>query len=139
MYTVERILTELKKANYKITNTRKKFVDVFVANQHRFITAKTLYIKIQQSLPTISYDTIYRTLDLFIEEKIIEKKEFGERGSKYRLICYQNHHHHVVCIACGKTKIVDKCPMKLINANTFDDFEVIEHRFEIYGYCNSCM
>ncbi|WP_028400589.1 Fur family transcriptional regulator [Ectobacillus panaciterrae] len=138
MDSVENILTHLKEAGYKFTSKRRRIIEVLIANQDTFITAKALYIEIQKEYPNVRLDTIYRTLALFLEKGIIEKREFGEKGSKFRLVCHQHHHHHLVGLSCGKTKILDKCPMEFIDT-VFDDFPVVEHRFEIYGYCNSCI
>ena len=138
MMLAENILKHLKKEGYKFTNRRKLMVEILVAHQDKFITAKTLQKEAQQTYPNVSWDTIYRTLALLLENGVIEKREFGEKGSKFRLVCHHHHHHHLVCLSCGKTKILDKCPMTFIDT-VFDDFQVVEHRFELYGYCNACI
>ncbi|WP_369125264.1 transcriptional repressor [Alicyclobacillus fastidiosus] len=64
-----------------------------------------------------------------------ELKSVG--SAKYRLACEIEHHHHLICLRCGSTVVLDKCPMADVLA-TIDDFTIINHRFEVYGHCTSC-
>lgn len=144
MHTSEEILLQLKQAGYKFTGKRKEIVDIFVENRDKFVTAKDIYEQVRKNHPNVSYDTIYRTLSLLMDKKVIEKMEFNDEASKYRLSCSQidetdanHHHHHLVCLKCGSITIVSQCPMELLQEK-FNDFTIVDHRFEIQGYCAAC-
>jgi Fur family zinc uptake transcriptional regulator len=97
---------------------------------------------VKKKHPNVSYDTIYRTLSLLLEKEIIEKMEFNDEASKYRLVCDHDdeghhHHHHLVCVGCGSISTVTECPMEFLQEK-LDNFTVTNHRFEIQGYCSSC-
>ncbi len=133
----QEILEQLKESGHRFTGKRKIVVDLFIEYKDKYLTAKDVYEHVKKSYPSISYDTIYRTLALLKQENLIEEMEYGDEASRYRLSCGQGHHHHLVCLGCGSIKVVKDCPMELINIDR-DDFTVVNHRFEIFGYCSTC-
>lgn len=136
--TTEAILRKLKLAGLKFTGKRQETVDFFVQNKDKYMSAKEVYEHVKATYPNISYDTIYRTLATLLENNVIEHMEFSDDAAKYRLMCHEHHHHHLVCIGCGATFPIDDCPMNGLN-DTIRDFKVINHRFEVYGYCPKCL
>lgn len=133
----ELILQKLKRAGLKLTGKREATIDLFVNNQDKYLAAKEVYEHVRESYPNVSYDTIYRTLSTLLEEEIIEHMEFRDDAAKYRLKCHEAHHHHLVCVECGSTSPMDDCPMELLK-DKISNFMVVNHRFEIYGYCQDC-
>lgn len=137
MATNKEILEQLKESGYRFTGQRKEVVDLFIEYKDKSLTAKDVYEHVKKVYPSISYDTIYRTLALLKQNQVIEEMEYGDEASRYRLSCGHEHHHHLVCLGCGSIKVVHNCPMQQIDINS-DDFTVVNHRFEIFGYCSTC-
>lgn len=137
MATNYEILSQLKESGYRFSGKRKEIVDLFIEYKDKYLTAKDVYEHVKKFYPNISYDTIYRTLALLKQNQVIEEMEYGDEASRYRLSCGQGHHHHLVCLGCGSIKVVHDCPMQLIDINQ-EDFTVVDHRFEISGYCSTC-
>ncbi len=129
-------LNVLKNNGYKYTGKREELLRI-LDHEKRYLTAKEMLEMIQEDYPSISFDTIYRNLALFQELGILEATQLdGER--MYRLSCPTNdHHHHLICTECGKTKPIDMCPMQT-DMQTPSDFTITGHKFEIYGYCAEC-
>ncbi len=135
--STEAILQKLKQAGLKFTGKRQETVDLFVRNKDKYLSAKEVYEHVKATFPSVSYDTIYRTLATLLEHNIIEHMEFSDDAAKYRLKCHEEHHHHLVCIGCGSTVPINECPMDNL-LNKIGNFKVVNHRFEIYGYCPTC-
>ncbi|MDE5413931.1 Fur family transcriptional regulator [Alkalihalobacterium chitinilyticum] len=126
----------LKEKGYKYTKKREEMLRLF-ADEKRYLSAKDVLEKMYKDYPGLSFDTIYRNLATFAQLEILEVTEL-EGEKKFRFSCSTTqHHHHLICLECGKTKAVHNCPMENINI-AFPDFEVTGHKFEIYGYCKSC-
>ena len=134
--TVQEALDKLKEHGYKYTGKREEMIRVF-AKEKRYLSAKDLLDKLQDQFPGLSFDTIYRNLALFEELDIIESTQLNDERI-YRLACSpQEHHHHLICTTCGRTKRIDICPMESIEAEA-DQFTITGHKFEIYGTCAEC-
>jgi Fur family transcriptional regulator, zinc uptake regulator len=133
---VEKALEQLKDNGYKVTDKREYILALFADNK-RYISAKEVMKHLKSKLPGLSYDTIYRNLSLFTDLQLLEATELdGEK--KFRLSCSTSkHHHHYICLSCNKTKQVTECPMTVLPINN-DEFQVVDHKFEIYGYCAEC-
>lgn len=126
----------LKEKGYKYTGKRVDMLD-FLADHDKYMTAKEILEGLKDTYPTISFDTIYRNLNLFEELGIIETTElYGEKH--FRFSCtHEDHHHHFICLECGKTRHIDLCPMDHVR-DELQGFSISGHKFEVYGYCNEC-
>ncbi|TWI57781.1 Fur family transcriptional regulator [Halalkalibacter nanhaiisediminis] len=126
----------LKEKGFKHTGKREDMLRLF-ANEKRYLSAKEVLERLQGEYPGMSFDTIYRNLSLFTEMDILEATEL-EGEKRFRFSCSTTeHHHHLICLDCGKTKHIHSCPMESIHQQ-FPDFEVTGHKFEIYGKCEEC-
>lgn len=133
---VSQALLLLKEKGYKYTGKREQMLQLF-SDQKRYIAAKDVLEAMQPDYPGLSFDTIYRNLSTFVDLGILEMTELdGEK--KFRFSCsIDEHHHHMICLTCGKTKHIHLCPMDKLNET--DDFKIVGHKFEVYGYCQDCM
>ncbi|WP_067621411.1 Fur family transcriptional regulator [Alicyclobacillus acidiphilus] len=136
--TTDAILRKLKDEGLKFTGKRQETVDFFVRNKDRYLSAKAVHEYVKEKFPSVSFDTIYRTLTTLLEHGIIEHMEFSDDAAKYRLKCHEEHHHHLVCLQCGATIPLNECPMDGIG-DKIQNFKVMNHRFEVYGYCEHCL
>lgn len=126
----------LKNKGYKYTGKREEMIRIF-DREKRYLSAKEMLEYMQEEYPDLSFDTIYRNMTLFEDLEILECTELGGER-KFRIRCStEEHHHHLICLNCGKTKHIDTCPMDVVQRNT-GDFQIVDHKFEIYGYCSTC-
>ncbi|MBM0064343.1 Fur family transcriptional regulator [Alkalicoccobacillus gibsonii] len=131
-------LDVLKKEGYKYTGKREMMIQLF-ADEDRYISAKEVLEHMQKDYPGLSFDTIYRNLSLFQELTILEETEL-EGEKRYRITCQtHSHHHHLICLTCGRTEHFHTCPVsEEAIAKQFPAFQVEGHKFEVYGTCESC-
>jgi Fur family zinc uptake transcriptional regulator len=133
---IEEAIRIFKNNGYKHTDKREEILRI-LSLKNRYMSAKDVSEKLKNDFPGMSFDTIYRNLYLFAQLDILETTDIhGEKHFRFK--CDTNeHHHHFICLDCGKTKPINTCPMSTVNKE-FQNFEVTGHKFEIYGRCPDC-
>ncbi|MPM78888.1 Zinc-specific metallo-regulatory protein [bioreactor metagenome] len=136
---MERVILILRRNGYKITPQRRAVIMALTTNG-KFATAHQVLAYVKTGFPDMSLDTVYRNLSLLVELGVVhEIKTRGREGNLFE-ITTDEHHHHLVCITCGKAECLDFCP---IHAEDLDraeksGFKITSHALEFYGYCREC-
>ncbi|MBE0533861.1 MAG: transcriptional repressor [Rhodospirillales bacterium] len=91
-----------REAGAKLTPQRLEiFREVAATGDHP--DAETIYRRVRKRMPTVSLDTIYRTLWLLVDLGIIQTLGAGGR-ERARFDANLDPHHHFVCVQCGSTR-----------------------------------
>jgi Fur family peroxide stress response transcriptional regulator len=64
--------------------------------------AETVYKRVRKRMPTVSLDTVYRTLWLLNEHGLVTT--LGPSRERTRFDANLTRHHHFVCVQCGSTR-----------------------------------
>ena len=113
--------------NLKITKQRVEVIDSIVKlGNDATISNLVLSVNMNKS-------TIYRILDILLNNNIVEKDINYENDTYYKL--KSNHKHYLKCVKCKKVMELDNCPIDHVD---IDDFEVINHNLKIEGICKQC-
>ncbi|TDT57263.1 Fur family zinc uptake regulator [Fonticella tunisiensis] len=128
-----------KEKGFKLTNQRKAIIEVLLEHRDQFLSVEEIFLKSKEKYPQTNLSTIYRNLEMMEKTDIVHKTTVNGTSSYYQLICDECHHHHVICKNCGKTGVIDFCPMDSISSIISNsDFIVTDHKIELYGYCKNC-
>ena len=132
-----RMIQAMESKGLRITTQRRWIAELFSVSTG-FVLPRQAHAYISERLPGVSYDTVYRNLRLLTEIDLIEQFDFPE-GVRFKLRCGpKRHHHHLICIHCQQTFPIDYCPLDS-EINMPEAFQIISHKFEIYGLCGRCV
>jgi Fur family zinc uptake transcriptional regulator len=132
----EQIVRIMSEQGLRITDQRKTLASLF-AETGGYLSPKDVYDDMGKKYPGLSFDTVYRNLRVMHELGVLEQFVF-EEGVKFKVHCQEHHHHHhLICLQCDKTTPIVYCPMDTTEYIP-TEFQVIRHKFEIFGYCKDC-
>ena len=87
----------------------------------------------------VSLATVYNTLELLLDAKLIIKHQLGGQHTQYEKNFGSNTHNHLVCTNCGKVKeFSDKQIRISIQSKTFSLFEMSHYSLYLFGLCSKC-
>ncbi len=127
-----------KDAGLRLTHQRLEiFRELAAASDHP--SAETLHQRLRKSIPTLSLDTVYRTLATFAEYGLIGKIDTVESQARFEATGCR--HHHLICRKCGSIAdfqwpSIDTAPLpEEIGAwGRIDIKNVVAH-----GVCKKCL
>lgn len=104
------------------------------------VSAQEVLERVQTAVPCMSLDTVYRNLTMLTTTGLVARTNLQTQGVARFEFQGEGHHHHVVCLACGRSACVEACPMPEAVQALFGPagFQVVSHAFEVYGYCGEC-
>jgi Fur family peroxide stress response transcriptional regulator len=137
MNEVAEFLTGCKKMGVKVTPQRIAIYKILAAKA-KHPTISEIYEEIKKDYPSLSLNTIYKTIQLFIEHGMVS--QFTSREGVIRYEVKLLPHHHVLCLKCRKIHdVFDSFLDELkISQPLKGGFEIIRHDVIFYGYCSEC-
>ena len=110
------------------------------------VTAQRIAVLSALSDRPDSHLTIYRTIQILLELKIIDRIYLDDGYVRYELgHVYEDedshHHHHLICVKCGRVMSFQGDLLeefeKRIEKET--GFQIQDHEVKLYGYCVNCL
>lgn len=127
----------LKKHNHRKTPERYAILECLYSFEGHF-NAEILYNMMKNEY-RVSLATVYNTLDLLIECKLIVKHQLGGQFAQFEKVFGNNTHHHLICTSCGKVKeFTDKQLRISIQNRKFAHFQTSHYSLYMYGLCRKC-
>ena len=96
----------LRSRGYRITPQREMIIEA-LAHSGQHINADEVFALIRRRTQSVNIATVYRTLDLLVEQGLASRIDLGEGRVIYAT---QQHgpHIHLVCRQCGQTIDADR-------------------------------
>jgi Fur family peroxide stress response transcriptional regulator len=102
-------------------------------------SAEILHKRLRERIPTISLDTVYRTLATFANHGLINKVETVESQGRFEATYIR--HHHLICSICKEImdfqwEAIDRAslPEEISAWGRIDNKNVV-----VYGICKKCL
>ncbi|MBM2828237.1 MAG: ferric uptake regulator, Fur family [Actinobacteria bacterium] len=134
---LDRFKAASRKSGVKLTHQRLEiFREIAGSTEHP--DAETVFRGVRSRVPTVSLDTVYRTLWLLDGLGLIST--LGPRRESVRFDPNLEHHHHYVCLRCGLAKDFESADLNVlaIPASVKKYGSVLTTHVEVRGYCSPC-
>jgi Fur family peroxide stress response transcriptional regulator len=134
---LDRFKAACKEAGVKLTHQRLEiFREVAASVEHP--DAEMVFRAVQARMPTVSLDTVYRTLWLLSDLGLVNP--LGPRRESVRFDANLARHHHYICMQCGLTRDFESLALDSIRipAALKDLGSVVTMQVEVRGRCTAC-
>lgn len=126
-------------SNLKFSRQRETIKE-YLANTKEHPTADMIYMSIRETNPNISLGTVYRNLNLLVDQGEIIKISHGTGSDRFD--GNPKPHYHFVCTACSCVQDIELAPgaldhINLIASANFNG-EIKGHSTFFYGHCANC-
>jgi Fur family transcriptional regulator, ferric uptake regulator len=127
---IERLCSE---RGLKMTGQRRVIAQV-LSESGDHPDVEELYRRAAARDPRISIATVYRTVRLFEERGILERRDFGGSRARYEPTEH-GHHHHLIDIETGRVFEFSDPEHERMLASIASKlgFDLVSHRLELYG------
>lgn len=135
--------TKLKSYGYKLTPQRRAVLNVILENSEEHLSSEEVYNIVKEKSPDIGLATVYRTLQLFSDLKLLSKLNLDDNLSRYELKYNEegHDHHHLICENCNSIDEVHVDFLEKLETYIEDEykFEIKNHKLKFFGYCKKCL
>ena len=128
------VAESLKLRGIKPSYQRMKIYE-FLLNNRIHPTVDEIFKTLTPEIPTLSKTTIYNTLNLFVEKKLINVIVIDEKQTRYDV--EQGLHGHFKCNTCEKIFDIE-LNQDILNSEKLENFEIDEYHFYFKGNCKKC-
>lgn len=118
---------------------QRESIKQYLAQTNEHPTADTIYTKIREIYPHISLGTVYRNLNLLVDQGEIIKLSCGDGSDHFDYKV--EPHYHFLCKECGSIIDLELDHLDQINKLAANNFpgEIGGHTALFYGKCKNCI
>jgi Fur family transcriptional regulator, ferric uptake regulator len=118
---------------------QKTIVQAILAKLEKFQSAQDIHSLITKSGEKVGLATVYRTLQNMAEAGSVDVVA-GPEGEALYKACSTEHHHHLLCIKCGKTTEFNSPEIEKLAEQIAKKYKYSKtnHTIEISGHCKDC-
>ncbi|HXK53789.1 MAG TPA: Fur family transcriptional regulator [Hyphomicrobiales bacterium] len=130
MSRIERLCV---KKGMRMTGQRRTIARV-LSEAHDHPDVEEVYRRASAADPHISISTVYRTVKLFEDGGILQKRDFGDGRSRYEAVS-DHHHDHLIDLRSGEViefRNEDIEKLQRIVARELG-YRLVDHRLELFG------
>lgn len=134
---LEHLRNVARDAGLKLTHQRLEiFRELAATEEHP--DAETVFRAVQQRMPTVSLDTVYRTLWMLHDLGLVTT--LGPQRNGVRFDANLDRHHHFSCVRCGLVRDFESA--ELDDLPLPDELKrlgsVVDAHVEVRGVCEGC-
>ena len=134
---LDHITATAKAAGIKLTHQRLEiFREIAASGEHPDV--ETVFRAVQARMPTVSQDTVYRTLWLLHDLGLATT--LGPQREGVRFDVNLDPHHHYVCVRCGLVRDFESADLNALRlpAAVKQLGSIVDAHVEVRGVCAKC-
>ena len=129
----------LQKEGLRYTQQRQEiWNELCSSDEHR--DAEEIFFTLRKRGLDISRATVYRTIDVLVKNKLIDKLDIGDGRARFEYNEKYLHHDHLVCTRCGK--IVEFYNDEIVELQNEiakqHKFTLLDNSHQLFGICEDC-
>jgi len=129
------MMEKYRHLNIKLTPQRIAILNYLSGNKNH-PSAEDIYLAVKKQFPTMSFATVYNTLEALKEKGTVRELKIDSHKKRYDPD--MSAHYHLICTKCDTVFDV----FKDFETNLPDDmargFEVVSTNIEFFGLCQKC-
>jgi Fur family ferric uptake transcriptional regulator len=126
----------LEKNKHRKTPERFAILEQVYSVQGHF-DIETLHSVMQDKFK-VSLATVYNTLDLLVESRLVIRHKFGVYA-QYEKAYNNENHYHLICNTCGEMwEMKEELLFSIIKNRKLKNFTPSHFALYIYGTCSKC-
>jgi Fur family ferric uptake transcriptional regulator len=136
---IELFRSFIKGKGLRNTPEREEIIlEIFVSQDH--FDVDELYLRLRNTGSRVSKASIYRNIPLIMECGLIKEVWHEDGHMHYEPVYGQTHHCHLRCLGCGKVIEFVEEDLKDMQERLAKkhDFDIVDHRLDVVGYCSEC-
>lgn len=135
---LERLKAVARAKGIKLTAQRLEiFRELASTDEHP--SADKIFRAVQQRLPTVSLDTVYRTLWMLHDLGLVTT--VGPEREAVRFDANLDQHHHYICVQCGLVRDFESTELDALRVPPAvrELGSIVTAQVEVRGLCSKCL
>lgn len=129
------MMEEYRHLKIKLTPQRLAILSFLKGNKSH-PSAEDIYKAVTKQFPTMSFATVYNTLEALRDKGNIQELKIDRTKKRYDPDI--SRHSHLICIKCSKISDIQKDFKIKLPEDQVQGFELLGNAVEFYGICSRC-
>ena len=131
------LIQKLRSRHISVTPQRVAVLETLESRRDH-PNAEQIYQEVRRQMPAISFNTVYKTLEVFCQKGLVIKVNPLHEVARYDVDT--QHHAHLICRQCHH--IVDlpdeAAPPPVLSEEARGGFQVERYSLTFWGLCSQC-
>ena len=128
-------MEEYRHLNIKLTPQRIAILK-FLNGNTSHPSAEDIYRSVKKDFPTMSFATVYNTLEALKNKGNIIELKIDSAKKRYDPDC--SRHHHLICTKCKNIVDIFKDFKLDLSDDLTEGFNMLGNSIEFFGVCRDC-